>query len=385
LRSRSYLALLPLLCAGLTSGALGGVALGGCGASSTDPPGPASGDSPGTGASSTAGGTAGGDGNSSTAGGTSGGATAGTTAGTSAGATAGSSSGGTPPGGTPDAGARPTRFIAIGDTGKGNDGQRSVAAAMAETCRRRGCDFVVLLGDNLYPSGASSPTDRIFAEKFEDIYAPLDIPFWAVLGNHDYGANGAGTDFGRAAHEVAYTQRSKKWRMPAPYYRFTEGPVDFFALDTNAQMFRRDGDQKRDVSEWITASKAPWKIALGHHPYLSNGTHGNAGNYEQQSWIPVYSGGGVKDFAEEVYCGRVDLYFSGHDHSQQWLSDTCRGTVLVVSGAGAEATAIVVDRNAYRYQTSDLGFLYVEVEPGRLSAEFIDKNVNTQFTHVLTK
>jgi tartrate-resistant acid phosphatase type 5 len=351
--------------------------LAGCGSSST-----ATGDEPTpTGGSTEA----------TTAGATTAGATTPSTAdaalpGTGSGTTGGTSGGSTPDAGS-DAGTAPRalHFIAIGDVGKGDAGQWAVAGAMTETCQRRGCDFVLFLGDNLYPSGAGSPTDPIFDEKFERPYGTMNFPFHIVLGNHDYGGNGAGNEFARPDNEVAYTQRSTRWSLPARYYRFTEGPADFFAFDTNSAMYSRDADQKKDMKAWIAASTAKWKIGFGHHPYLSNGTHGNAGNYDGLSWVPVFSGKGVKTFAEEVYCGKLDIYFSGHDHSQQWLEDTCQGTALVVSGAGAEGTAIVQNRNAYHYQTSDLGFLYVTLEEHTLRTEFVDAQGNTQFERSLTK
>ena len=42
------------------------------------------------------------------------------------------------------------KFIAIGDTGKGNADQRRVAIAMRDLCAAKGCDFVLMLGDNIY-------------------------------------------------------------------------------------------------------------------------------------------------------------------------------------------------------------------------------------------
>ena len=83
------------------------------------------------------------------------------------------------------------RFAALGDTGKGNTGQQNMANALAAKCLADGCDFVQLLGDNFYDSGVSSPTDSLFNTYFEVPYAAVTAPFWAVLGNHDYGGGGA--------------------------------------------------------------------------------------------------------------------------------------------------------------------------------------------------
>jgi hypothetical protein len=64
-------------------------------------------------------------------------------------------------------GPRGVRFAAIGDTGKGNTGQKQVADAIARKCAASGCDFVQLLGDNIYDSGVTSVTDPQWQTKFE--------------------------------------------------------------------------------------------------------------------------------------------------------------------------------------------------------------------------
>ena len=282
------------------------------------------------------------------------------------------------------------RFVAMGDTGTGSNAQLKVGNTIAALCKSRGCDFVTLLGDNIYDSGASSPDDPIWQTHFETPYAAIDLDFYAVLGNHDYGHGGAGTDFGKGQNEIGYTAKSKKWKMPAAYYHYAPttggGAVEMFALDTNMAMFGQDNAQRKDVAGWIAASKADWKIALGHHPYKSNGPHGNAGSYDAKGGIslPVVNGSGVKSYLEGTICGKVDLYLSGHDHSRQWLNESCQGTELAVSGAGAKATELG-GKNPALFESLELGFLYIVIEGKKLTAEFVDENGQTEFTHTITK
>jgi len=275
------------------------------------------------------------------------------------------------------------RFVAMGDTGTGSNDQLKIGNAIAAKCKKDGCDFVQLLGDNLYDSGASSIDDPIWQTHFEIPYAAIDLDFYAVLGNHDYGGGGLGTDFPKGKNEIDYTKKSKKWKMPAAHYHWTKQHVEFFGLDTNLQMFSMDAQQKTDVSGWIAASKSAWKIAFGHHPYKSNGPHGNAGIYDLIPIAPP-SGKGVKDFMDDVICGKVDLYLSGHDHSQQWLNVSCKGTELAVSGAGAKTTELP-GNNPVLYQSLELAFLYVVINGKTLTAQFVDENGNVEFTHTLTK
>lgn len=277
-----------------------------------------------------------------------------------------------------------TRFVAVGDTGTGASGQYEVSRAIDAKCRADGCDFVQLLGDNLYPSGAASADDPIWREKFENPYAAIDLDFFAVLGNHDYGHDGAGTDPSKGKHEVEYSTRSRKWKMPSAHYHFTKGKAEFFALDTNAQMFGIDDEQRRDVARWISASTATWKIVVGHHPYRSNGPHGNAGEYDRVPIPGPWTGSGVKQFFEDVVCGRVDLYLSAHDHSRQWLRDGCRGTALAVSGAGARPTHLP-GKNPVLFQSRELGFVYVIVEPQRLTVQFVDVEGRVEHTEEARK
>lgn len=317
-----------------------------------------------------------GTGTETTSGGTSGTTTSGGTSGTSGTTGDGGTSGTVPTG-------KAVRFIAMGDTGTGDAGQKKIADAVAAKCLKDGCDFVQLLGDNLYTTGAASVNDPIWAERFETPYAAIDLDFYAVLGNHDYGNDGAGTDFAKGKNEVDYTAKSKKWKMPSAYFHFAKENVELFALDTNMALFSQASAQKTDVNAWLAASKSEWKIAVGHHPYKSNGPHGNAGKYDGIP-IPPIDGSAVKSFLEGTVCGKVDLYLSGHDHSQQWLNETCMGTELAVSGAGAKTTELK-GSNASLYQSIALGFLYIVIDGKTLTAELVDETGKTEFTHTIKK
>ena len=92
------------------------------------------------------------------------------------------------------------RFIAIGDSGTGKDGQYKVADALKAVCDQRGCDFAIGLGDNIYESGVDGVNDSQFDTEFEDPYKDIHFPFYMALGNHDntwlIGGDGADNDKG---------------------------------------------------------------------------------------------------------------------------------------------------------------------------------------------
>ena len=124
------------------------------------------------------------------------------------------------------------RFIAMGDGGEGNEAQYENAKAIAKVCQEKtdafpGCSFALYLGDNFYDVGVEGIEDKQFQDKFERPYSVLNFPFFAVLGNHDYGGCigskcGIGWEFKKAIPQIEYTNRSAKWNMPATYYDFVE-------------------------------------------------------------------------------------------------------------------------------------------------------------------
>ena len=290
----------------------------------------------------------------------------------------------------PDAGVAVVRFVAVGDTGHGNPEQYRVGEAMARLCEARGCDFVALLGDNFYPSGVTSVDDPQWETAFVQPYQGVQAPFYAVLGNHDYGGNGSGNELEKARWQVAYSLKNPKWRMPATHYRFSAGPVDFFAADTNRSMYKLDDRVRADFTAWLAASTARWKVVLGHHPLYSNGRHGNAGSYDGVSLVPIANGAGVRTFLEEQVCGRADLYLCGHEHILEWLAATCgregssTRTELIISGGGASPTPLDEKLpNPDHFHDSALGFLYVVIAGDTLTGTFFGDDGAARFTRVL--
>jgi predicted phosphodiesterase len=298
------------------------------------------------------------------------------------------------------------RFVALGDTGEGNEAQRAVAIAIRDLCAQEGCDFVVLLGDNIYDAGVDGIDDEQWQTKFEIPYADIDLPFYAVLGNHDYGGDilgisvgGVGNEWEKAASEVEYTLVSDKWEMPATHYTLVRENLGIIALDTNSALW--DNTEWGDQRAWFPTALAEvegatWKIAVGHHPYLSNGTHGNAGDYDAPEIagipipnpIPIQNGDEMKAFYEEVVCGHVDMLLVGHDHSRQWLDEpeALCGAELIVSGAGAKVTEIMDRGNTAFFEDASVeGFLYVEIIGNTLRGQFYDSAGNLDFERVITK
>ena len=325
-----------------------------------------------------------------------GGNTEGTKPGNTGSGTTGGSNNGNTSGTTtkpkPPAGPKPVHFLAFGDSGTGSQTQYDVAKGMVNFCGKEKCEFTLLLGDNIYNSGVTSVNDKQWEEKFNKPYKNLNMPFYVSMGNHDYGGQGAGYEFSKAKHVLDYASKNQKWLFPATYYTFNKENVSFFALDTTLIFYEQDSKQRTFFAKEIKKSTATWKIAFGHHPYISNGRHGNAGTYEGIPGIPIVSGKSVKKFMEDIICNNIDVYVCGHDHNRQFFTPPpgCK-TYFMISGAAAKTTEIKkswlgkYNNSNYLFQKDTVGFAWIKVDKRRLTFRFLDKTGKKEFEKIISK
>ena len=265
------------------------------------------------------------------------------------------------------------RWVAVGDIGHLNSSSNDIAAAIGTTCARLGCDFGILLGDNLYPRGMQKDDDPRMHQLFSKLYAPIGIPFYAVLGNHDDNP----LDPATARREVEFSSYAPLFRMPGRMYAFATDSAEFVAFDT-PRIFWFGGDAH---ATWIRGGdrRKPWRVAFGHHPFRSNGPHGNAGAYEGWRHIPYLSGNSLETFFKQHLCGEFDLYLSGHDHNQQ-LIEHC-GLTLVVTGAGSGSREVVERGNTPLFTSDKTGFVWIELST-QLLVRFFDGQGHLLYEHV---
>ena len=229
----------------------------------------------------------------------------------------------------PGAEARRT-FAVIGDYGTDQRGAREVAAMVAS----RRPEFVITTGDNYYMEAAGTQTGRYdnsagayYGAWMKDISTtgsryPVGTAainsFFPSLGNHDYSdAKSAVNDylayFCLPGAGFANTSGSER------YYEFVQGPVHFFALDSNAE--EPDGTsstsrQAQWLQQQLAASTSPWNIVYFHHsPFSSDSFHGST---RRMQW----------PFAE----WGADAVISGHAHTYERISRD--GIVYFVNGLG---------------------------------------------------
>ncbi len=251
-----------------------------------------------------------------------------------------------------------TKFLVLGDSGTGGPKQYKVSNAMKTVCLSLGCDFALLLGDIIYDFGVTSANDPQFQTKFELPYANLWFPFYIVVGNHDAQGN--------LNAMVDYSMNSTKFRLPSLFYTFQEKNINFYALNSNSLGL----DQANMLKETDNLSKSKWKIAYAHHPYKSNGLHGDAVNWQ-------------KTFFEQYLCNRIDIYFAGHDHDKEHLSKEC-GMRLFVSGA-ASSIRVITPKDNTLFAKSSYGFGWVKIEENTFTFKFFDENANEEYHYTDTK
>jgi hypothetical protein len=260
----------------------------------------------------------------------------------------------------------PLRALVFGDFGSGSLAQRRVAADMLAFHREHPFDLGLTVGDNFYPSGLSSPVHPRWQSQWEALYTPLGIEFYAVLGNHDT------RDPLSPFAQVLRTKRSPSWRMPATYYTFAAGPVQFFAVDTNKG--RLTDEQLDWLVKELKQSTAAWKVVYGHHPVKSDGDHGN----------DAYTARLHRTLLPRLREGGADVYLAGHDHDMQALKPE-GGLHPFISGGGGRGARSLGPVNHRLWGKSTNGFTVIEADGERLDVIFVGPGGERLHTSRLTK
>lgn len=252
-------------------------------------------------------------------------------------------------------------------------GLAPVARAMREWCAREGCDLATMLGDNIYPDGATAGRDERDAQRFKDLFVDpftalaAGLPsfkIYAVLGNHDWRTSREG-----AFAQVKFLESTPPFHMDGIFYRaksVIEGnDIEVFAIDTEVLLasasvrkpvladdasevvhdrleqpkawIKPANDAERNMATWLEgaleSSNARWKIVIAHHPLWSTA----GGKFEQAR--------ALRKLILPTLCRYADLYLAGHEHTLEVHTDDCSEAlpgerfdplVQVVSGSAAK-------------------------------------------------
>lgn len=278
--------------------------------------------------------------------------------------------------------------------------------------------FVVALGDNIYEEGVESVVDPLWTSRYCSVYTDpslLDIPWYAILGNHDYysGHSEAQIEYYRERMDPA-----QRWVMPDHYYTFRWPDVgggrslqivflDTIQLadDTYRRVLREDVEEGhappralRQVEEEGTEEereeeRPPTGVRKKGTRKEEKEGWGGGGVKEarakrkqaQLDWLeatlaastadwllvaghfPVYSAGHHGDTPELQRDVRplmqkynVDAYLCGHDHNLEYLLDAPEGEGVsyFVSGSGGQDVYGVKKTRETVFAVAESGFMH---------------------------
>lgn len=277
--------------------------------------------------------------------------------------------------------------IVMGDWGvSGSPNQVKVANAMAKIAAQLGVSYIIGTGDNFYPGGVKDIHDSHWKRSFEDVYnaSSLQVPWFPVLGNHDYIQN--------PDAQVAYTNISNRWHMPARYYdtSFAIGndSVLFVFLDTDPieKMIRKSPNdnikfpaggvarQLKWLETVLSASKAKWKIVAGHHPLRTGGTY----RHTSRTWK-------MKKKLQPIFKShKVDAYLCGHDHHLEYLKPG-GPTHYIVSGAAMSVGHIGWLKFNRKFVSKQKGFATLSITDESILLRFFNDEAQVIYQSTLRK
>lgn len=196
---------------------------------------------------------------------------------------------------------------------------REAVTAVGRAVADYGPDFVLHLGDVIYPRGQHAHYRPGFFRPFAA--ALRDAPFYAVLGNHD-------------VMDADGQQLLANFRLPESEatgdgrcVSFARGPLRVLTLDCNTD---RSGDRYQPghpSHAFLLAELArctePWIVVASHFPMRSASRQRDRGEL-------------LLTLLPELAEHGVSLYLSGHDHCYQRFLPRAGEPPLVVSGGGGK-------------------------------------------------
>lgn len=289
-------------------------------------------------------------------------------------------------------------FIAIGDwgveqTGSEDSENKTMTAEalrveleqMATTPQSFDAKFIIGTGDNFYPNGLVPGDDTLFYEAFAEPYAFTPLPWFNVLGNHDYESIAIAEEWGERLRGL-----DARWTCHREYsilktVSALDGAepftVHFFFIDTTPLIEKyhkrinkcldtalpadQDGcdagnnglkviepameiklrsaanggaipeeekmqvwktfreQQALKLRELLQHSDARWKIVVGHHGIYSQGDDGDFDDLK-------------RTFLSMLKENGVHVYLNGHDHTLQHIKFDAHPTHFITTGSGAK-------------------------------------------------
>lgn len=263
-------------------------------------------------------------------------------------------------------------ILILGDTGTGDENQERIAEAMNTYCRSNPLAAVLFLGDNFYMAGVSSVNDEQWQSKFMRPYGRdclKDVPFYALLGNHDYKGN--------TLAQIQKKSDKPSWNMLHRFYDIRIGDLlNITMLDTNIldvcgfSSYCSVDFLRTSLSE----SNARFNLVLGHHPIASS-----SGKYPRKVQ-------GV--LLEKYLCEKANYYIAGHSHHLEHLtSGACKKPLdmFVVGGGGADLYEVKTWQKETKFALSAYGFMSLRADKEKMTFAFHDADLKKLYEVTKTK
>lgn len=193
------------------------------------------------------------------------------------------------------------RVAVAGDVGEGEEEEWVTADAMEIAADDDAYDVLLLLGDNVYPSGDPDQLDATVFRPFGTVLRS-GARLLAIVGNHD------------APHEA---EQMRRLGMSGPWWAVTIDDVLFVGLDSNRV---DDPAQRAWLERTLAGATQTWRVVAVHEPPYSAGYQGS-NEAVRSAFGPLFERYGVQ------------LVLSGHEHDYQ-RSVPIDGVTYVISGAG---------------------------------------------------
>lgn len=314
------------------------------------------------------------------------------------------------------------RIILIGDAGQLTNGKHPVVDAVRNLITLDKKTTVIFLGDNLYKDGlpddraSSYVKDRAILDSQLSVADGTPSQVYMIPGNHDW-ENGARGGYDAILREQLYVTFLNK---PNVHFQPEDGcpgpivvnlgnevtviifdsqwwlhPYDKPEVESDCQCKTKDElvEQIRDIA---AQNSKKLVVLASHHPFKSNGTHGNAYTLKQHLFpltdirknlyipLPILGSiyplarsffGSPQDLKHPIYANMIAqisaavkdvpniVFVSGHDHNLQHIVDSNHH--YIISGSGGNKQNRTVKHPNNLFNTPIAGFGVMEISKNK--------------------
>ena len=277
---------------------------------------------------------------------------------------------------------KPLNFYLANDLGRnGYYDQKSIAELMGNMAENVDIECVIAAGDVHHFEGVRSVNDPLWMTNYELIYShpELMIPWYAILGNHEYRGNTQAV--------IDYSAVSARWNVPDRYYTFAmenDGvTVRFVMVDTAPLLdkYREDTEKypdacKQDMNKqlaWIdsvlSAAKEDWVLVVGHHPIYAETGKDDSERLDLQKRL---------DSVLRKH-KNVDMYLCGHIHNFQHIRKADSNIDYVVNTSGSLSRK-VKPVDGTKFCSGETGFSLISADKKGLNLHMINKEGKVIYT-----